>query len=109
MILFEYSVPVRLKIENRWVDKEAGMYIEAKEDYDVPNEVIGQKFYYRWEDGTVSCVAVTRVSGEEGEKKMRRSIGIPPGYHWMIDSIIKYGGIYDAQEQYSMDQKNGDT
>lgn len=83
-----------------WNGKWTGdgrVYAKTRQNREVPPEVIGREFRYRWDDGWEACITVTKMGAKDAAKIMRKSKGFF-GYTWMIDSIIKYGRIQEWTE-----------
>ena len=97
MVIFELTMPGCGSWNGRW-SGEGKTYVRSKKNNQVPNEVIGKSFRYRWDDGWCVCITVRKVESRVERKIMRRSSGFC-GYNWMIDSIIKYGKILTKEEQ----------
>lgn len=79
------------------------LYAKSRRNNQVPKEVVGKKFYYRWDDGWTAYVSVKKVYYREGRKIMRKSSGFC-GYDWMIDSIINYGKILTKSEREALNK-----
>ena len=100
MIIFELTMPNCGSWSGKW-SGEKRLYAKSRRNNQVPKEVVGKKFYYRWDDGWTACVSVKKVYYGEGRKIMRKSYGFC-GYDWMIDSIINYGKILTKSEQEAL-------
>lgn len=100
MIIFELTMPNCGSWNGKW-SGEKRLYAKSRRNNQVPKEVVGKKFYYRWDDGWTACVSVKKVDYREGRKIMRKSSGFC-GYDWMIDSIINYGKILTKSEQEAL-------
>lgn len=100
MIIFELTMPNCGSWNGKW-SGEKRLYAKSRRNNQVPKEVVGKKFYYRWDDGWTACVSVKKVYYREGRKIMRKSSGFC-GYDWMIDSIINYGKILTKSEQEAL-------
>lgn len=87
MIIFTLSMPSAGSWNDRW-SGEGRIYARARKNCQVPKEVIGKSFCYRWDDGWVACVQVEKMDYKEAQKIMKKSCGFF-GYDWMIESIIK--------------------
>lgn len=91
MIVFTLTMPSVGSWNNRW-SGEGKLYARIMKNSQVPKELIGKRFFHRWEDGWTACVSVEKVDCREAKKIQRKSDGFC-GYDWMIKSIIKYGEI----------------
>ena len=91
MIIFTLSMPTRGSWNDRW-SGESKIYARVRSNNTVPKDVVGQDFYYNWNDGWCACVSVTKVDSKEAAKIRNKSAGFC-GYDWMIRSIIKNGEI----------------
>ena len=97
MIIFELSMPHCGSWNGKW-SGEGRLYAKSRRNNQVPKDVIGKTFDYRWEDGWNVRVSDKKVDFKEERRIMRRSAGFC-GYDWMIDSIIKYGKILTRNER----------
>lgn len=100
MIIFELTMPNCGSWNGKWSGEER-LYVKSRRNNQVPKNVIGKNFYYRWDDGWTACVSVRKVDCREEQKIMRKSSGFC-GYDWMIDSIINYGKILTKSEQEAL-------
>ena len=91
MVVFTLTMPRRGSWNNKW-SGDGDIYATVLPNRKVPQQVIGQSFYYRWDDGWTACVSVEKLDCKEANKIMRQSKGFI-GYDWMIRSILKYGEI----------------
>lgn len=91
MIIFTLSMPSAGSWNDRW-SGEGRIYARARKNCQVPKEVIGKSYCYRWDDGWVACVQVEKMDYKEAQKIMKKSCGFF-GYDWMIESIIKFKKI----------------
>ena len=91
MVLFELSMPNCGSWNGKW-SGEGRTYAKVRRNCQVPKEVIGKSFYYRWDDGWTACVSVRKIDSKEAKKIMKNSVGFH-GYGWMIESIIRHGEI----------------
>ena len=91
MIVFTLKMPHRGSWNGRW-SGESKIYARVRSNNTVPKDVVGQDFYYNWNDGWCACVSVTKVDSKEARAYMKKSDGFC-GYDWMIESIIKNGKI----------------
>lgn len=96
MIIFELTMPGCGSWNGKW-SGECRLYAKSKKNNQVPNDIVGKRFYYRWDDGWTACVSVNKVDCKTERRIMRQSSGFC-GYDWMIDSIIKYGKILTKKE-----------
>lgn len=103
MILFELTMPNCGSWNGKW-SGEGRLYVKSRRNNQVPKEVVGKDYTYRWNDGWTAKVSVRKVDCREGQKIMRKSQGFC-GYDWMIDSIIKYGEILTKSEQEGMENE----
>ena len=91
MIVFELTMSDTGSWNGKW--SQAGYsHYASRRDSEVPKEVIGREFSYRWPDGWCACISVKKVSRMFERELMRKSVGFC-GYEWMIDSIINHGKI----------------
>ena len=93
MVVFTLTMPNRSSWNNKW-SGDGEVYARALSNKKVPQQVIGQSFYYRWNDGWTACVSVEKMDCKEANKIMRKSRGFA-GYDWMIRSILRLGRIDD--------------
>ena len=91
MIVFTLKMPHRGSWNGRW-SGESKIYARVRSNNTVPKDVVGQDFYYNWNDGLCAFVSVTKVDSKEAAKIRNKSSGFC-GYDWMIESIIKNGKI----------------
>ena len=91
MILFELTMPHCGSWNSKWSQANRGHY-RIRYNNQVPKELIGRDFFYRWPDGWEACVTVVKMRAEAARALMKMSDGFC-GYDWMIESIIKYGEI----------------
>lgn len=87
MIIFELSMPNIGSWDRKW-SGESRVYIIAKPNRVVPEEIIGNSFYYDFGDGWGASISVSKMSNLDAKKIMNRSEGFE-GYDWMVDSIIE--------------------
>lgn len=102
MIVFQLSMPTAASWNGKW-SGEGRIYARAWANRDVPKDVVGKQFHYRWDDGWVACITVTKMDSREARKLIAKSAGFY-GYDWMIDSIVKHGKIIKRSEVYSDDE-----
>ena len=96
MIIFELTMPRVGSWNGKWTGAEKEYY-RSRKNCEVPKEVVGKDFEYRWEDGWVANVSVSKVTCAEERMLMKKSAGFC-GYDWMINSIIKHGYIKASNE-----------
>jgi len=58
----------------------------------------GKCYSYAWSDGWRASISVRQVAAPEATKLRKRTKGFC-GYEWMIDSILRDGGIYATPEE----------
>ena len=88
MIIFKLSMPHNNSWNGRW-SGENDVHIITKQDKCVPEDRVGQSYYYDFGDGWCACVDVIKMSGNSSEyRKMIRNNRGFCGYGWMVDSII---------------------
>ena len=91
MIVFTLKMPHRSSWNGRW-SGESKIYARVRPNNTVPKDVVGQDFYYNWDDGWCACVSVTKVDSKEAAKNKKKSAGFCD-YDLMIENIIKNGKI----------------
>lgn len=89
MIVFQLTMPHAGSWNGKWTG-DGRVYAKTRPNREVPPEVIGKEFHYRWDDGWEACITVTKMDAKDAAKIMRQSAGFF-GYDWMIDSIIRIG------------------
>ena len=97
MVVFALTMPSAGSRNRKW-SGEGRIYAKARKNCQVPKEVIGKSFCYRWDDGWVACVQVEKMDSREAQKIIKKSNGFY-GYDWMIESIIKYGEIRNINHE----------
>ncbi len=100
MIVFELSMPGKASWNGKW-SGEGRQYIRTRHERDVPNDLWGKDFFYRWDDGWEACVSVTKLPAKEARKLEKMSAGFC-SYDWMITSLVRYGRIMTEKEQAVM-------
>ena len=60
MIVFTLNMPHRGSWNGRWSGEDK-IYARVRPNNTVPKDVVGQDFYYNWDDGWCACVSVTKV------------------------------------------------
>ena len=96
MIVFELTMPHVGSWNGKWTGADR-LYIRTKRECEVPKDLYGKDFHYRWEDGWGACVSVRKMDARESRKLERKSDGFC-GYDWMIRSLIKDGYIHTEEE-----------
>ena len=96
MIIFELTMPRIGSWNGKWTG-EGREYYRSRKNCEVPKDVIDKNFEYRWEDGWIANVSVSKVTCAEERMLMKKSAGFC-GYDWMINSIIKHGYIKASNE-----------
>ena len=96
MIIFELSMPNCGSWNGMW-SGEGRTYARTLKNYQVPKEIVGKDFFYRWDDGWTACVSIRKIDCKEAKKIMKNSVGFH-GYDWMIKSILKYGKILSKKD-----------
>lgn len=91
MIVFELTMPHAASWNDKWSGADQ-RHIRVKYECDVPKDIIGKDFDYRWDDGWCANVSVQKMPAKEARRLERVSNGFC-GYDWMIRSIIKHGRI----------------
>lgn len=93
MIVFELTMPNRGSWNNRW-SLENEVHIKTMPNNMVPKELVGNDFWYNWEDGWAACIKVRKYDSRDKEYKSlkKRNTGFC-GYDWMVSSILKHGEI----------------
>lgn len=67
MILFELTMPHCGSWNRKWTG--AGrVYARTRRNSQVPEDVVGKDFFYRWDDGWTACVAVKKMDCREAKK-----------------------------------------
>lgn len=98
MIALILTMPNRGSWNGKW-SREGNLYAIVKTERNVPKDVVGKSFWYRWDDGWSACVSVEKVDCKTGNFLRKKSRGFC-GYNWMVDSIIKRGVIeYVAESE----------
>lgn len=95
MIVFTLTMPNRGSWNGRWSQEER-LHAIVKCERNVPKEVVGQDFFYTWDDGWTACVSVEKVDCKTAERMRKKSSGFC-GYNWMVESIIEKGRIEKPQ------------
>lgn len=96
MIVFELTMPGVGSWNGKW--SGAGkLYVRTRKEREVPKDYWNKCFFYRWDDGWEACVSTILMPAKEARKLEKKSNGFC-GYDWMIESIIKYGGIFTEHE-----------
>ena len=91
MIIFELTMPHVNTWNGHWSGEDL-LYIRKRSEREVPKELWGKDFYYRWPDGWGACVSVRRMRAKEAARLEKKSAGFC-GYDWMIRSLINNGCI----------------
>lgn len=96
MIVFELTMPNVGSWNGKWTGANR-LYVRTRKEREVPKDYWNKSFFYRWDDGWTARVSTIRMPVAEARRLERKSNGFR-GYDWMIESIIKYGGIFTEQE-----------
>lgn len=91
MIVFELTMPHAASWNGKWSGADQ-RHIRVKYECDVPKDIIGKDFDYRWDDSWCANISVQKMPAKEARRLERVSNGFC-GYDWMIRSIIKHGRI----------------
>ena len=80
MIIFKLTMLSSGSWNGRWSGEDM-LYARVMRNNQVPNDIIGQYFYYNWDDGWCACVSVSKVDSKEAAKIRKKSNGFC-GYDW---------------------------
>lgn len=93
MIVFELTMPRNSSWNGKW-SGDGDVHIIAKPDKYVPNDRIGNSYYYDFGDGWCACIDVIKMNANSSEyRQMKRNNRGFCGYNWMVDSIISNNEI----------------
>lgn len=88
-------MPNRGSWNNKWSD-DGSRFIRTMHNKEVPKELWGNEYFYRWDDGWCACVSVNEMDYKSAKKLKKKSAGFC-GYDWMIKSLIAYKKIKKLQ------------
>ena len=91
MIVFLLDMPNRGSWNDKW-SGEGRCYARVYKDNKVPIELIGNTYYYRWDDGWTASITIQKIDANEAKYYKKHSVGFY-GYDWMIESLINHGYI----------------
>lgn len=93
MVAFELTMPNCGSWNGRW-SGERDVHVIFKQNRQVPKDLIGKDFYYRWDDGWTAMVTVRKIDCRSSEYKRLNKLNRGfCGYSWMVNSIIVHGKI----------------
>ena len=93
MIVFKLTMPRNSSWNGKW-SGDGDVHIIAKPDRCVPNDRIGNSYYYDFGDGWCACIDVIKMNANSNEyRQMTRNNRGFCGYNWMVNSIISNNEI----------------
>lgn len=103
-IAYELGMPRNNSWNNKWTgDDKVHVRIcrvsDRSFESSIEKALLGNSFYYDFNDGWAACVSVSEVSEQEAKELTKKSVGFA-GYDWMIASLRHDGTItYDKNWQ----------
>ena len=97
--LFELSMPRVNSWNGKWSSGIDRRYLICRSFTNRDAEgVEAGRYTYDFGDGWVAMVEVTEIKASQKAGLIKQSVGFC-GYGWMVDSIIRYGEILNAEQR----------
>lgn len=93
MIVFELTMPHRGSWNNKW-SGDSSSHVIVRHDTESLKNLVGKTYKHRWDDGWEAEISVRHYKSTDPEyrKLIKNNAGFC-GYSWMVDNIIKFGGL----------------